>query len=257
VEKGWITVDYLQLMKSVEDGYKGKAIVSLKSGADVYQSASDQSIKETLKFGTIVEVKTTKHGFAQVAKGWIKNSDLSQGSVAPGSKHPGALGSDIELCGQGRPKVFPAVAALNMSAAARALISTIAYAEGTGPCYNQMYSHKPFHSFVRHPNTTICGGKHCSTAAGRMQWLFETWNERAKVLGVSDFSPKSQDRVTLTFFRNKGVDPNKVHQTQTSLAAAVAKLNGTWASLPGSPYGQPVKSMSTLWNKHQEYTKSL
>ncbi len=63
-----------------------------------------------------------------------------------------------------------------------AFLDVIAYAEGTqayGPQdgYNVMFTHVFFRDYSRHPDIINCGGGWCSDAAGRYQFLFQTWEE--------------------------------------------------------------------------------
>jgi len=128
-----------------------------------------------------------------------------------------------------------------------ALLGTIAYAEGTGTRYNITYAYRTFRSYADHPRINVCAGGWCSTAAGRYQILAGTW-DRIRT-GLADFSPGNQDRAALKLIRNRGVLDVNAIDTYSEFAAAIRKLNREWASLPGSPYGQPTYSLSTLWNQ--------
>lgn len=133
----------------------------------------------------------------------------------------------------------------NLSASACALLGTIAYAEGTGERYDIIFGYQYFTSYANHPRRLVCSGGYCSDAAGRYQFLSTTWDGiRA---GLPDFGPASQDQAALRLIRQRGVSDVDAIDTYAELSAAIYKLNLEWASLPGSPYGQPTKSMASLW----------
>lgn len=134
-----------------------------------------------------------------------------------------------------------------LSLSACALLGTIAYAEGTGPNYNYTFAFRVFDSFEDHPRIRVCSGRLCSTAAGRYQILEDTWDG---IRGdLPDFSPESQDQAGLRLIRGRGVTNIDGIDTLTEFKAAINKLNREWASLPGSPYGQPTHTMSALWTQ--------
>lgn len=136
-----------------------------------------------------------------------------------------------------------------LSLSACALLGTIAYAEGTHAHYDFTFAYHRFTSFADHPRLRVCAGSYCSTAAGRYQILSKTWNG---VRGdLPDFSPASQDRAALRLIRGRGVTDVDGIDTYAELERAIGKLGREWASLPGSPYGQPTRSMAALWKEFQ------
>lgn len=134
----------------------------------------------------------------------------------------------------------------------RAFLDTLAFAEGTRERYNYIFTHQVFTSYADHPRRRICSGGLCSTAAGRYQFLSKTWDGLAPALGLRDFTPPSQEKATLEIIRRQGaynrVLKSGVYENFTS---ALSKLNTTWASLPGSPYGQPTHSTAELWRVYK------
>lgn len=105
--------------------------------------------------------------------------------------------------------------------------------------------------FADHPRQLITrklGGKPISsTAAGAYQFLSKTWDGLVRDYGFADFTPTNQDlgAVALILGR-KALDDVRAGRFED----AVRKCNREWASLPGSPYGQPVVTMERA---RQEY----
>lgn len=79
-----------------------------------------------------------------------------------------------------------------------------------------------------------------STAAGAYQFLQGTWDECARALGLTDFGPASQDLAAVFLIRRRGALPALL---AGDIEGAIAKCAAEWASLPGSPYGQPVQTL--------------
>lgn len=136
---------------------------------------------------------------------------------------------------------------------ARALLDTIAEAEGTagGDGYRTMFTGRLFDDLSRHPRQLNNSNGLSSDAAGRYQFLSTTWDGVAKQLGLTDFSPASQDRAALELVRRRGVNPDAPLTRE-----ALNKLAPEWASLPTlqgkSYYGQPVKPADKLLSLYQQ-----
>lgn len=100
--------------------------------------------------------------------------------------------------------------------------------------------------FTTHPNVvglrTVDGP---STAAGKYQITGTTYRTVAPSVGVSDFSPESQDKIALHLISQKGAMDDV---TSGNFQAAIGKLGGVWASLPSSKYGQRHRSQE--WVNH-------
>lgn len=153
------------------------------------------------------------------------------------------------------PRVFPYVCSDELSAlrndpSIHAFLDTLSYAEGTfnnSESYRMHYTGKLFNNFEDHPRQIICanadGKTLCSTAAGRYQLLSKTWDKVAPKISAQDFSPRNQDRAAIQLLiDNNALDSIKMGK----FAEAVEKVNKIWASLPGSPYGQPTFSYEEL-----------
>jgi muramidase (phage lysozyme) len=74
-----------------------------------------------------------------------------------------------------------------------------------------------------------------STAAGRYQFLNGTWNG----FGLPDFTAHNQDIGAVMLLRRA---MNSIEKG--NIETAVSLVNGTWASLPGSPWGQSTRTMA-------------
>lgn len=123
---------------------------------------------------------------------------------------------------------------------AYALLDTISGTESAGD-YNVMYGGKRFKSYQDHPRQlfTIERGPNKgkkSSAAGRYQFIRDTWDDQARKLGLKDFSPENQDRAAWNLAQEKygrglmaalrSGDPRKISAVGTA-------LRNQWTSLPG------------------------
>nr|WP_246794650.1 glycoside hydrolase family 104 protein [Burkholderia perseverans] len=82
-----------------------------------------------------------------------------------------------------------------------------------------------------------------STAAGRYQINWPTFQTVSRQTGLTDFSPATQDAMALQLAANKGalqdIDGGNIQ-------AAIAKCAPVWASLAGAGYGQHENSLAAL-----------
>lgn len=160
--------------------------------------------------------------------------------------------------------INPTAAADPLAAAVneRAFLDMIAVAEGTANTgdrgYNVLFGGgefwgadqipRTFDDYQDHPRQLITrtfrnGLTVTSSAAGRYQFLRRTWDDIAPRIGLTDFSPDSQDRAALELIRRNGALP----MVQAGrFADAVRKVRRTWASLPGAGYGQPEQTLERL-----------
>lgn len=106
-----------------------------------------------------------------------------------------------------------------------------------------------FDDFADHPRRKVTAGGWTSTAAGAGQFLERTWDGLVKQYGFDDFSPKNQDLAIVALIKGRKALEDVV---AGRFEAAVMKCNKEWASLPGSPYGQPVVTMARA---HAEYER--
>lgn len=102
-----------------------------------------------------------------------------------------------------------------------------------------------------HEFTTTTGQTKQTSAAGKYQFLKSTWDGEARRLGLSDFSPESQDLAAVDLIaRNGALDDI----AEGRFADATGKLGSVWASLPSSTYNQPTRSAERF---RQMLTSSL
>ena len=129
----------------------------------------------------------------------------------------------------------------------QAFLKMLRYGEGTSGVngYRVMFGGELFdNNFSDHPRKAISanlGGKPItSTAAGAYQFLSKTWTSISFQCGLKDFSPESQDIGAVALIRGRGALDDVI---AGRFNAAVGRCAKEWASLPGSPYGQPTVSM--------------
>ncbi|WP_372540720.1 glycoside hydrolase family 24 protein [Acinetobacter pittii] len=129
---------------------------------------------------------------------------------------------------------------------ARRMLDLIASAEGVSHGYNTLFGNQRFDDLSGHPNirkafTQTDGKKNYTTAAGRYQFLNDTWNGLSRQYGLRDFSPQSQDIGAIALLDQIGALP---YVLKGDFSTAIKKSGGTWASLPSSNYAQNKRS----WN---------
>lgn len=112
----------------------------------------------------------------------------------------------------------------------------------TDEAYRTVVGGGVFQSYDDHPRRLIdlpsLGVK--STAAGAYQFLARTWDGCREALGLPDFSPASQDLAAVYLIHGRGALDDVL---AGDIATAIGKCAKEWASLPGSPYGQPTLTM--------------
>lgn len=134
-----------------------------------------------------------------------------------------------------------------------AFLDTIAYSEGTDDGiqrtnddgYDVLVMGGLFFDYKDHPRQKIAIPKYgiVSTAAGRYQLLAKWYDAYKKQLNLPDFSPLSQDAISVQQIRERGALPDIA---AGRLAIALKKCSNIWASLPGAAYGQYEHKFETL-----------
>ena len=127
-----------------------------------------------------------------------------------------------------------------------AFLWTIRYSEGTTGerGYQTIYGYEYFDSYADHPRRIVHKGAYTSSAAGAYQIMPMTWDTVIQpALHLPDFSPESQDKAAVYLIKYRGALD---HVKNGNFDEAVRKCAKEWASLPGSPYGQPVRTLAEV-----------
>ena len=154
------------------------------------------------------------------------------------------------------PEITPAAAGgMNVCA----FLSMLAWSEGTDngrqPTrdrgYDVIVGSQLFRDYADHPRVLVDLPKLKiqSTAAGRYQLLRRYYDAYRKTLGLSDFSPLSQDLIALQQIRERKALP--LIQAG-KIAEAIAKVRNIWASLPGAGYGQHEQKLDRLLDVYRQ-----
>lgn len=103
-------------------------------------------------------------------------------------------------------------------------------------------------NFAQHPNILVQVTPTIrSTAAGRYQFLNGTWTG----FNLPDFGRYNQDIGAIRLLQRAGAIAPLLNG---NVRQAAANANGTWASLPNSPLGQPTRALADF---ETAYTDSL
>lgn len=132
----------------------------------------------------------------------------------------------------------------------QAFLKVIRRGEGTSGVngYRTLFGGGLFEGFADHPRTVVRRSGYASSAAGAYQFLTSTWDETRRLMRLPDFSPKSQDFGAVGRIAARGALADVL---AGRFEIAIKKVAKEWASMPGSPYGQPVISMQTALAVYQ------
>jgi lysozyme len=125
----------------------------------------------------------------------------------------------------------------------RAFLTLIRTGEGTlgANGYRTLFGGGLFDSFEDHPRIYVKRGNLNSSAAGAYQILARTWDDlRNNGFVLPDFTPANQDKAAIDLISRRNALNYVVNG---DFVSAINLLNKEWASLPNSPYGQPVLTM--------------
>lgn len=125
----------------------------------------------------------------------------------------------------------------------RKFLMLITFTEGTDrdkTPYNELFGFTNFVGYAGHPRITIKSKNYSSSAAGRYQILKKTFDYLKSKNKSLTFSPEDQDRMAIMLIKEQGAYDLIL---QGKFEEAILKTNDCWASLPGSPYGQPTHKM--------------
>ena len=116
--------------------------------------------------------------------------------------------------------------------------------------YSTMFGGGTFQSFADHPRIKNSAAGLVSTAAGAYQFLERTWDGLDAKYNFPDFSPATQDFAAVALILGRGALDDVL---AGRLEQAIRKCAKEWASLPGSPYGQPTRSMEQARKTYETY----
>ena len=128
----------------------------------------------------------------------------------------------------------------------KAALDTIAWAEG-GKSYQTLFGGGTF-TGNQHPNRAITAGGYTSTAAGRYQFLYKTWNAIRNALGLADFGPHNQDIAAIRLIEERGQLSKLV---AGDFEGVMKGLGCAWAALPYATCGQTRRDLSTTMNYYR------
>jgi muramidase (phage lysozyme) len=114
----------------------------------------------------------------------------------------------------------------------------------TADAYRVLFGGELLDDLSRHPNRKVTAGGYTSTAAGRFQALWGTWSDFCRDISEDPqtlpFTAEWQDLFGVWCCNRRhalaDIGAGRIHE-------AVKKCASEWASLPGSPYGQPTITM--------------
>ena len=118
--------------------------------------------------------------------------------------------------------------------------------------YTTQFTGKQFSDLSRHPAQINSANGLSSDAAGAYQFLSTTYNPAAKALGITDFSPQSQEKVGKYLAQQRGMNTDIVHTDKASFLKSLDKIAPEWASMPTiktgtSYYGQGGLTPDEAW----------
>lgn len=119
----------------------------------------------------------------------------------------------------------------------QALLDAISGPESRGS-WNIIYGGHTFDDYSDHPRqyVTIKSGPNKgekSSAAGKYQITAKTYDQVAPKLGITDFSPESQQQIALYLAREKYGPGLQTALENGQIGKVAKKLSGIWTSLPG------------------------
>lgn len=114
--------------------------------------------------------------------------------------------------------------------------------------YRVLYGGQLFNDLTQHPRVAIRSPWGWTSAAGAYQIVatvpgrckVDTWDGLVQRYGFADFSPQTQDAAAVALIIRRGaLDAVRAGQLDQAISACAKE----WASLPGSPYGQPTRTL--------------
>ena len=118
--------------------------------------------------------------------------------------------------------------------------------------YNTMFTGAQFSDTSKHPRQINRSGDLSSDAAGAYQFLSTTWDGAKNALGLTDFSPESQEKAGKYLAQKRGLATDTVFTDKQSFLKELDKIAPEWASMPTvatgtSYYGQGGLTPDRAW----------
>jgi muramidase (phage lysozyme) len=118
--------------------------------------------------------------------------------------------------------------------------------------YNTMFTGAQFSDTSKHPRQINSSNGLSSDAAGAYQFLSTTWDGAKNTLGLTDFSPASQEKAGKYLAQQRGLQVDTVFTDKASFLKELDKIAPEWASMPTvatgtSYYGQGGLTPDEAW----------
>lgn len=204
---------------------------------DVSGSGGSYSFTSTSTIASVLPTHEPWYGHPVPVKPFRSGTDPAGGTSNGGASAGGGAGGGGGSYNGPIPPAGSMSAAGDIPVEGRALLDTIAQAEGGD--YTIGYGRRSFSDLSWHPyrkgQFPSGDGKTTTSAAGRYQFVRGTWDEVAGKLGLTDFSPASQDKAAWY----KAQQKYKINGGGDLLTALrdgsfqPSKLGNEWASFPG------------------------
>ena len=115
-----------------------------------------------------------------------------------------------------------------------------------------MFTGAQFSDTSKHPRQINRSGSLASDAAGAYQFLSTTWDSAKNALGLTDFSPASQEKAGKYLAQRRGLNTDTVFTDKNAFLKELDKIAPEWASMPTlktgtSYYGQGGLSPDEAW----------
>jgi muramidase (phage lysozyme) len=154
----------------------------------------------------------------------------------------------------------PSLAKGAVSSYEKDLLNLIATTEGTyhhdaNDGYDVTYAYHTLSSCVHDTDVDVCSGGLCSTAQGRYQFLYTTYQG----LGLPNFEPNNQDKGGIILVHQAGsygaAVPSGSALTYGQFVNLMDEISWVWASLPPGRYGQPSVTMGEAWSIYEGFVR--
>ena len=139
----------------------------------------------------------------------------------------------------------------------KAMLDSIAFAEGTSKYqndgYKTLFGGGQFSDYSKHPDKVVRKNGYASAAAGRYQFMPDTFADQSRKLGLKDFSPRSQDLAAIGLAKDYGITQELLQKEGMSMKVS-SLLGRQWASFPGKTIGmdQPTQELKKIQNVYQK-----